>query len=288
MSATTSDAATEGTGQPVSEATTETASAKETSDVSTERSSTEDSAEYDLESDPSIWKDIPEEHKELAKKYGEKVFKRAYTKKSQEKAAELKAKELEINRLREQTESFKRIAQGVLSDPTQYEAYRKQFGYVKPEQSVPKIETVEDLLSYQEQKFAKEKKELLNSVTRLTADQIRAYDAEQRYSKAKLELETSDPVFRHYKDEILEIAKSKKYQDMYNGFNEKDVLSSVVKDFKFKRDKDLESTKQETLESLKLKKQSSTFAPQKPVKTTSQGKAKSKEEMIQSVRSKFG
>lgn len=274
MEATISETVEEGT-QEVSSAVTETAGSTEQAPEIGETS------EVDW-NDESLFKDIPDDARELAKQYGEKVFKRAYTKKTQSLAAEKREWEQRQAEFESQRAEFQRVASEVLRDPTKYEQYRSRYGYATPQAPVESVQDKLDILNIDPNNLPEDftvgdliksiqglEKKIANQTMSTAKEVINQETANRSYNMA-MKSHLKDGFFSQNEDVILHIARTDpKLKAMYNPQegNDYDVLEAAKVKYKERINGYLEAQKQEILKSEQVKKSASTLRPQKPVQT---------------------
>ena len=299
--ATTSESAKEGTHE-VSEAVDETAQGDE---------GTKESEKETKVSEPEIPEEIKSEFEKLPphkRDLYNREFKRYLTKHAQKSAEERKryeetySKDLE-QRLESKHKDFysnveKKISE-LLEDPEKYEALRKYVGIQdkEPEQEEKPIETAEDLVSSYE-KLKEEirtlKEGIPGKVSELSQKEIRIVESNQRYKSAYDKLSSEDKVFKKYAPLIVE--QMRKDPDILKGFtydhnnpDEYGGLKIARENFYNKYLKDeVDNTKQEILDSLKKKQNTSTLPPKKAISTKTGYPVDRRDRIIQKWMSRSG
>ena len=261
-------------------------------------------APTDLNADPKINIDLSVYPKELQEKFQAEFdringeIKSNYTKKHQDLATERARIAEERERSAAEVAEFKRVAREVLADTTNAKLmeYRKQLGYHKeeapsePEYSLPENPTVGDLINLMKTMVDHKVSGVRQYADQRTNESLQDYERKLRWEDAERELR-KDPVGDLYADEISYAAvKVDKYRKMYqSGASEHQVLKAVLEDFKSKRNKDLDSVKQNWLSEMSKKKGDTTLEPTPGTGgLTSDSKPKTKEQMVQELAAKFG
>lgn len=303
MSEATTSASAETTPQGTSSGNTETAettSAEEsTAGVSTERQETDSAVDSEDTFEANVNLDeVPKEYRAEVEKHVktlEKSFKSAYTKKSQQRAAEVKAAQaLADAKAKELQATFSQIEE-VLQDPKKYEAYRSLYGKNGQQQTSfdvnnlpPEVQTVGDLVKYMQQMNTAQLSALEQKLKHQTTEQILADRATNRWDSALAEMRAEDPKFKKYEKLVINSLRTdSKYVPMYKHNNEKEVLKAALDDFKSMIREDLEEVKEKTLKEVTKKSAATTSTPGKTVSTTP-SRASSKEEIIARVKRMVG
>lgn len=287
-----SEGAEEATSEKVSSAAEESA-VQDSQGKSEERTS--DSEEDSLGIKVSL-DELPEE----ARKYAEKVekdFKRAYTKKTQEWSDKSKATEHKLKQLEEQSLQYKQMMDTLLKDPSKVDAYRKLYGYDKPQRNqepAPKIETVDDLINYYENKIKTVEQSFEQKLNTKLHTTLAQKESASRWETAASTLAAENPKFNRYKDIIVKLISDNPaaYKDIYYPGNEKAVFTRAYEQFTETYLKpELEEFQKKTQATVEQKKKASTIAPKKTVQTDP-GKALSGEELkkavLARVQARFG
>lgn len=286
----TSDAPVEATETAPAESTS-TQVAGETADNGTQVQSegpTFDGSQLDLS-------DVPEDMRSKVIEYGEREFKKYLTRTTQDHSAETKQVRLQYDETKKQLDELTHMARDVLTNPDRLEYYRQQAGVsqAQPEEK-PQLNTVEDLynaLQNQDDKMADFENRFTERVNAVSTAQIKKYDNNQRYQNAVSRLSGEDSTFAQFQKETIGFMTSQpdfKQKYGYSGGNEYEALKAAYNDYySSKLSKFVESNKQQQMDSMKLKKQSSTMIPQKSVEPTSQG-TKNKDQMIASIVARLG
>ena len=223
---------------------------------------------------------VPREQREIYKKaYNEvnRTLQSGFTKKTQELSAREKQRELEINSLKTQLDQYQQI----LSDPQKYAALRQP----QPE---PKLETVNDLMNYIDQKL----KSVQENGDKTVESKILQIQDHKEWESAYNALYKKDPELA---DVVVEYTKGKK--DVYSnllksGYSKDQVLLKAYDDLVLKIRPKLEQTEKQAREAVLKKKQATTAVPRKTVTTEGDQRGLSYEERrsltIEKVRSKIG
>lgn len=279
MEATNPAATTEGTPSvaPVSEV------AKEPAVSTTQTQEVTDGVDW---TDESLFKDIPEDTRELAKLYGEKVFKRAYTKKTQTLAEERKAYQEKLDSLTKEKEALVNDVMETIKNPDLYKQYRQRYG-LEDVSTVSKAPSGKkfDLATLDPNNLPEDLtvgdfvgmiKDLEHRLTNTAVSKAKGIvdqaAANQAYGVA-LKNARNDSFFKKYEEEIINIATNHKdIRGLWNpqDFNDYDVLMAAKEKFQNKLKEDLDEAKQQTLIQELEKKKTSTLAPQKAVQTTTE------------------
>jgi hypothetical protein len=262
---------------------------KDPSSTPSERPTT-DSEDFNVKVDLN---EVPQNLRPEVEKWVSKIekdFKGAYTKKTQDLATERKAKESQFSQLEQEIQQYRTIAQEVLSNPQRLDHYRQLYGFQPTNQAPappPKIETVEDLLAYNQQQQQQERIKMQQESEQRVMQLLERTQAEQRWETA-LVAARMDPKFVKYEKVILATIKDPSYKQYYTGKNEADMLKRGFEEVKNILREDLEAVKQETIKSMKAKSKISTAQPKTKHTPMESKPAASKEEIIARVREKHG
>lgn len=282
------------------EATTSDASEGTTEDIQTPELESETAGNTNSE-EPSQGpefdlRDVPEEARNWARENGQKYFdrefKRYLTKYTQERSAENKQRENELQTYKQYKDRYDELEKEIVSalrDPEYYNKVRRDAGFIKDEQPA-KLESVDDLHAYlkrQEEQIKQFGSSVEEKAARIAQEKIAQHDKDQRYISAVSRIESEKPVFAKYKDLIISRMKEK-FMDRYDGKNEYDVLKFAAEDFERILSEESEAKKQELIQSQKLKKQATTLTPQKKVSTKSVQDSDLREDVIARVRRRMG
>ena len=279
--ATTSEAVNEGAQQVSKPATSETASVQDSEGP-------DKGSEYDL-------KDVPEEFRPVVAKHidthKDVEFKRYLTKFTQEKSAEFKQKDIELENPRKQlhdlTLAVNQFLPTVLNNGNGHAPEKKQAP--SPPSSESTVEDVLNYLKFQDEKIASLEQGLPQKASEISRGHIKSFQAEGRYENAVNRLRGENLRFKKYEPYIIKGMKDNpEIMKNYTGDNEYDVLKIAVNDFESKLMEDLDSVKQETLNSLKVKKSAATLVPQKSIKFNDQnGGQRSVQESIAAANARL-
>lgn len=279
---------------------TPTSSEPEQSDDS---QSVDDVAETDVVQDASDdesgvkLESFPKELQDKLKPHIEKInkdFKRTYTKKFEELSVKEKQWMSQQQAIADQYETLRTTALEVLKDPSKLDAYRQIYadqlgGDSKANSLPPNIQTVDDLLKYTDSKIAAITQGVEQKVASQASQAIHQMQSAQRWETALDKIKAADPKFSKYEQIVATMIKSDaKYRSSYNGRNEHEILNKAYSDFKGMLREELDGVKKQTLDSVKAKKNSTTFMPTKPVGTDAQPRHLTPEEIIERVRQKVG
>lgn len=261
----------------------------EATETSTSSESQDDEVAVKLDS-------IPKELHAQLKPHIDKInkdFKSTYTKKFQELSSKEKQYLAQQQAIVEQYNQLRDVAYDVLRDPSKLDAYRKvyadQLGVAPPTpQEAPAIQTVGDLTNYYDRKLENLASVIEQKVMGRAQETVQRTSAVQRWDSALNRLYTEDPKFKKYERIVATMIKE---DPKYRPSADQDEYKSLKKaftDFKSMLREDLDSIKQETLNSVKAKKKTNTFTPTKPVTTQTQSRSLSVDEIIARVNDRVG
>lgn len=240
--------------------------------------------DYTLDSVPAPLRGEVERHvKDI-----EKQFKSAYTKKTQELATSSKDLNDQMEEYKRNLDQYNQVAIDVLQNPEKYEQYRKLYGFGTQDQTpnAPQINTVEDLLRLNDQRYQQ-------AVVEATQRAEMAADRRLRIQRWNQALETMrvDPSFKKYEKIIVgQLQSEHRYKQLHEkGYTELQLTKQAFEDFKALFREDLDRVKQDTIKSLKTKGRSTTSTPQatKDTAPPSDGKL-DREAIIAKVRADLG
>ena len=261
MNAMTSEPSEERPEEDSTEVVQETADAAH--DAPTERPE-QDSVEDNKEGEsPSDEDKVTKLNDELTE------FKRTFTRKTQEAAAEKRIKDTENQQLKQQLSQYQNIAKEIAQDPNAASKYATALGIDSAPKKPEEFNTVGDLVNHYDSQIQALEAKLEHKSTQSLAD----FNLKLRWENAYKQV-GDDPVFQKYEAPIVDLIKrDKELQAMYNGSNETEILHEAKKKFYAGIEEDIsrarEEEKQKVLESLKKKKAAATNTPSKSVPTNS-------------------
>lgn len=298
--ATTSDSTVETTPQETSTVASETAgtdSGEGVTPASGEERSADSSqtSEDDFQVDVNL-EEVPKEFKphveKLVKKY-EKDFKAAFTRKSQEKSVAVKQAQAQAEKTTRELQQVYSEIQDALKNPEKLDAYRKlilkeQNPHLASGKIPAHIQTVEELLEYNEKVLQDGFASMENKVVQATEHRMSQKATEQRWDAALNSLKGSDKKFAKYERFVANLIQTEpKYKTLYNGNNESSVLQSAYNDFKSFLREDMEEVRSKTQQEIKKKADSTTLTPQKQSVTTTGAAKASEDEILSRIRARL-